>query len=140
MRCCQRLSQQRSTTLRFPRGFILSAVVVYLAVAVVSVPVVARAQAALDFSKFGTEQNTSGVGICASVSLMNGLIYLANEFPSVYGGTNLTTGNTGSQWTPRSLLPTTAGRCPAGRRETDTTRHAPIQQAATPGRSASGMR
>lgn len=55
------------------------------------------AQAAPDFDLFGREENIemkeNDNGICAATSLINGLIYLQNAYPSIYGSTKLTTGN-----------------------------------------------
>jgi hypothetical protein len=48
------------------------------------------------FASYGTVQNSScGAfgGICAAAQAENSFIFLANQYPAVYGGTKLTTGN-----------------------------------------------
>ena len=60
------------------------------------------AQAAPCDYQFGTVSNEcytgpGAGGICVAASFINGMVYLQNAFPSVYGGTALPTGNLSSQ-------------------------------------------
>lgn len=51
------------------------------------------------FSSFGTLENEDYLGkggICVAVSYINGATYLQNAYSSIYGGTTLATGSTGS--------------------------------------------
>lgn len=41
-----------------------------------------------DYSKYGKVSNTAD-GICAAVATINPFVYLRNQYPSIYGGTNI---------------------------------------------------